>query len=127
MSTLYRKVGRRYEPVHDSEAYNGLSNGCWIVKVENGCTSIRKAVEPNFAAIQFATMMMSNKICKYLGDVSSARPTTMPYTKKQKEIFKLMQSLPDEDRLLYWQYDSLQGMADNILKLILEDYNKSKS
>lgn len=127
MSTLYRKVGRRYEPVHDSEAYNGLSNGCWLVQVENGCTSIRKAVEPNFAAIQFATMMMSNKICKYLGDASSARPTTMPYTKKQKEIFKLMQSLPDEDRLLYWQYDSLQDMADNILKLILEDYNKSKS
>lgn len=125
MSTLYRKIGRRYESVHDSEAYNGLPNGCWLVQVENGCTSIRKAVEPNFAAIQFATMMMSNKICKYLSDVSSARPRNMPYTKKQKEIFKLMQNLPDKDRLLYWEYDSLQGMADNILKLILEDYDKS--
>ena len=36
-----------------------------------------------------------------------------------------MQKLPDKDRLLYWEYDSLQGMADNILKLILEDYDKS--
>lgn len=44
---------------------------------------------------------------------------------KQKEIFKLMQSLPDKDRLLYWEYDSLQGMADNILKLILDGYDKS--
>jgi hypothetical protein len=125
MSTLYRKLGRRYEAVHDSEAYNGLSNGSWLVQVENGCTSIRKAVDPNIAAIQFATMMMSNKICKYLSDVSSARPRTMPYTKKQKEIFKLMQELPDKDKLLYWEYESLQGMADNILKLILEDYDKS--
>jgi hypothetical protein len=33
--------------------------------------------------------------------------------------------LPDKDRLLYWEYDSLQGMADNILKLILEDYVES--
>jgi hypothetical protein len=49
----------------------------------------------------------------------------MPYTKKQKEIFKLMQTLPDKDRFFYWQYDSLQGMAENILKLILEDYDKS--
>lgn len=125
MSTLYRKIGRRYEPAHDSEAYNGLSNGCWLVQVDSGCTSIKKAVDPNFAAMQFAAMMMSNKICKYLSDVSSARPKTMPYTKKQKEIFKLMQDLPDEDRLLYWEYDSLQGMADNILKLILDDYDKS--
>lgn len=125
MTTYYKKVGRRYEPVGDSEAYNGLSNGCWLVKVGDGCTSIRQSIEPNMVGLQFATLMMSDKICKYLSDVSSARPRTMPYTKKQKEIFKLMQNLPDKDKLLYWEYDSLQGMADNILKLILEDYAQS--
>jgi len=125
MSTYYKKVGRRYEPVSDSEAYSGLSNGCWLVKVGNGCTSIRQSVEPNMAGLQFATLMMSDKICKYLMEASSARPTTMKYTKNQKKILKQMNELPPEDRLMYWQYDSMQGIADKILKLILEDYVES--
>lgn len=125
MSTLYRKLGRRYEPAQDTEAYSGLPNGCWLVKIENGCTSIREATEPNMAAIQFATMMMSNKICKYLMEASAARPTSMKYTKNQKKILKQMNELPEKDRLMYWQYDSMQGIADKILKLILEDYVES--
>lgn len=125
MSTYYKKVGRRYEPVSDSEAYSGLSNGCWLVKVGDGCTSIRKSVEPNMAALQFATLMMSDKISKYLMEVGAAIPKSREYTKNQKKILKQLQELPEKDKLMYWEYDSIQGMADNILKLILDDYDKS--
>lgn len=125
MTTLYKKVGRRYEPVSDSEAYNGLSNGCWLVSIDKGCTTIRQAVEPNMAALQFATLMMSNKISKYLMEASVAVPKCREYTKNQKKIMKQLQELPEKDKLMYWEYDSIQGMADNILKLILDDYDKS--
>lgn len=125
MTTLYKKVGRRYEPVSDSEAYNGLSNGCWLVSIDKGCTTIRQAVEPNMAALQFATLMMSNKISKYLMEASMAVPKCREYTKNQKKIMKQLQELPEKDKLMYWEYDSIQGMADNILKLILDDYDKS--
>jgi hypothetical protein len=129
---LYRKDEETGEflAVHDTEAYNGLSDGCWMVIVDKGCTSIRKSVEPARAALQFATMMMSNKICKYLSKVSELQTNNVngkSYTKKQLKIIEQLHSLPDKDKFLYFQYDSLSGMAENILKLILEDYESSKS
>jgi len=45
MSTLYEKNGRRYKPVHDTRALDGLSNGSWLVTVENGHWRVRKAVD----------------------------------------------------------------------------------
>jgi len=124
--TLYKKVGRRYEPVHDSEAYNGLGNGCWLVKVENGCTSIKHAKEPAMAALEFATLIASNKIAKYLSEASQARPSITKYTEKQKQAFKVMKEiLGEEDRFFYWQYDSLHGMAEKIVDLILENYDSN--
>lgn len=125
---LYKKVGRRYEAVHDSEAYNGLSNGCWLVRVENGSTSIREAKEPAMAALQFATLIASNKISKYLSEASQARPSVREYTKKQKEAFKVMKEiLGEKDKFFYWEYESLQGMAEKIVDLILENYEQSKT
>ena len=127
---LYRKDEETGEflAVHDTEAYNGLSDGCWMVMVEKGCTSIRKSIEPAKMALQFATMMMSNKICKYLSKVSQLQEYNTngkPYTKNQLKIIKQVQTLPDKDKFLYFQYDSLSGMAENILKLILDDYDSS--
>jgi hypothetical protein len=127
---LYRKDEETGEflAVHDTEACNGLSEGCWMVMVEKGCTSIRKSIEPAKAPLQFATMMMSNKICRYLSKVSQLQEYNTngkPYTKNQLKVIKQVQTLPDKDKFLYFQYDSLSGMAENILKLILEDYDSS--
>jgi len=36
MTTHYRKVGRKYVPVSDTEAWEGLDNGAWLVVVDNG-------------------------------------------------------------------------------------------
>ena len=127
---LYRKDEETGEflAVHDTEAYRGLSDGCWMVMVEKGCTSIRKCIEPAKIALQFATMMMSNRICKYLSKASELQTNNVsgkPYTKKQLKIIEQLHGLPDKDKFLYFQYDSLSGMAENILKLILEDYDSS--
>jgi hypothetical protein len=119
---LYEKVGRRYVPVRDTLAYDGLGNGSWLVHVEKGSTSIRRSVEPAHAALQFAAMMAVNKISKYLLQASEARPSNREYTKKQKELLKQMQTLPEKDRLMYWEYDSINGMAEKIIDLILENH-----
>jgi hypothetical protein len=119
--TLYKKEGRRYVPVHDTEAYDGLGDGSWLVQVEGGSTSIRKCVDPNTAALKFAALMKSRKICSYLSEVSKARPHQTKLTKKQLQIFKMFDNLPDKDKLLYWSYDSLQDMSENIIKLILDE------
>lgn len=124
--TLYKKEGRKYIAVQDTEAYNGLENGCWLVKVEKGSTSIRKAVEPAMPALQFAALIAANKISQYLLRVSEARPQNRKYSKKQLKIIKQFQDLPDHEKLLFFEYDSLHEMAEKILNLILENYENSK-
>lgn len=123
--TLYKKEGKKYIPVHDEDAYRGLDNGCWLIKVDRGCTSIRKLVEPATPALQFATLIAANKIAQYLMQVSAAKPKNREYTKKQREIIKQLHDLPESDKLIYWEYDSIQGMAENIIKLILDNYDSS--
>jgi hypothetical protein len=120
MATLYKKVGRRYIPVSDTEAYQGLPNGCWLIKVDHGSVQTRKCIEPANAALEFAALLKTQKIVDYLYQVSQARPTSTPLTKKQQQMFKEIQKLPPKDQLLHWQYDSLQGMAEKILEKILE-------
>ena len=120
MSTLYKKIGRRYVPVHDSEAYDGLPNGCWLVLIEGGSTRTKKCIQPANAALEFAAILKTQKIVDYLYEVSKAKPTSVPLTKKQLQLFKQIQKLPPKDQLLSWQYDSLNDMAEKILEKILE-------
>lgn len=120
MSTLYKKIGRKYIPVSDSEAYEGLPNGCWLVIVENGSTRTKKCVNPANAALEFAALLKSTKIVDYLFEASKARPPSIPLTKKQQKLFKEIQNLPPKDQLLHWQYDSLHTMAEKILEKVLE-------
>jgi hypothetical protein len=54
MTTLYEKRGRRYAPVRDLDAYGGLSNGSWLVVVDNGRTSIRRLLDPAHAEVEAA-------------------------------------------------------------------------
>lgn len=34
--TLYEKVGRKYKPVQDTKACDGLTNGSWLITVQGG-------------------------------------------------------------------------------------------
>ena len=54
MTTLYEKRGRRYFPVRDANTYDGLSNGAWLVVVDNGRTSIRRLLDPAHAELEAA-------------------------------------------------------------------------
>ena len=83
--TLYKKVGRKYIPVSDTEAYEGLDNGSWMVHIENGSTQCRRLVEPANAALEFAILLKTNKISKYLMEASKARPKSQKLTKAQKD------------------------------------------
>jgi hypothetical protein len=120
MPTLYKKIGRRYVPVSDTEAYEGLPNGCWLVKVAKGSVQTKQSIEPANAALEFAAILKTQKIVDYLFEVSKARPPSVELTKKQKQLFEQIQKLPPKDQLLHWQYDSLHTMAEKILDKILE-------
>ena len=54
MTTLYEKRGRRYFPVLERDAYAGLPKGYYLLRIEPGMTSVSKATEPDFAAVELA-------------------------------------------------------------------------
>jgi hypothetical protein len=43
---LYKKVGKKFVPVNDPYAYDGLREGFWLIKISGGTTSIRQQVYP---------------------------------------------------------------------------------
>lgn len=54
MTTLYAKNGRRYRPVAESDAFDALTEGWWLVRVAPGSKSMRKLVEPAHAELEAA-------------------------------------------------------------------------
>jgi hypothetical protein len=71
---LYKKVGRKYVPVSDAYAYDGLREGWWLVKVSPGCTSIRQSLYPHTAEIEAAAKDKEEDIMNIIREASEAKP-----------------------------------------------------
>lgn len=54
MTTLYRKQGRRYFPVAETEAFAGIPLGNWYVRVKPGVVRSMPVDLPNNAVIEHA-------------------------------------------------------------------------
>ncbi len=64
--TLYEKRGRRYFPVHDTNALDGLSNGHWMISIEDGSRSCQRVVEPDLAGFLAAAQIARDAMCQQL-------------------------------------------------------------
>ena len=51
---LYEKRGRRYFPVAERDAFDGVPKGWWLVHVVPGGMSARRVVDPAFAETEAA-------------------------------------------------------------------------
>lgn len=117
--TLYKKVGRKYVPVNDPWAYDGLREGWWLVKVSSGCTSIRAAVYPAKAELQAAIKDKEDQIVDVIRKASEARPKSNSLTKEQKNDWEaFIKKHGNSFNTL--EYPSIQENAENILKILLE-------
>lgn len=115
--TLYQKVGKRYHPVRDSHAYDGLGNGSWLVVVDEGCTSIRQSLTPDTAAVEVAFKITEERLVRILAKASEARfSEKIEMTPREQKAVKAYQKAIGEEKTLYFEYDSLYGMAQTILK-----------
>ena len=85
---LYRKVGKRYIPVNDPNAYQGLSEGYWLIKVSPGCTSIRQSVYPDRAEIQAAAHSKQEKLIEIVRKAGEARPQKIKLTEEEHKDWK---------------------------------------
>ena len=117
--TLYKKVGRKYVPVNDPWAYDGLREGYWLVKVASGSTSIRSCVYPAKAELQAAIRDKEDQLVDIIRKAGEARPKSVPLSEQSLADWKwLISRHPNEFNTL--EYPSIQENVENILKILLE-------
>ena len=117
--TLYKKVGKKYVPVNDPWAYDGLREGWWLVKVSSGSTSIRSCVYPAKAELQAAIKDKEDRLVDIIRKASEARPKNMPLSEQAKADWeRLVARNGKEFNTL--EYPSMQENAENIIKILLE-------
>ena len=115
---VYRKVGKKFVPINDPYAYDGLRNGFWLIEVADGYTSIRQQIFPNKAPITAATRLIENELVGIIRKASEARPS-VPLTPEQKKDWdKLIAKHGDIFSTL--AYPSLQQNAEDIIAAILK-------
>lgn len=116
---LYKKVGRKYVPINDPWAYDGLRAGYWLVKVSHGCTSIRASICPAKAELQAAIKDKEDQIVEVIRKASEARPKSITLTQRQRDDWNAFIRKHGES-FNTLEYPSMQENAENILKILLE-------
>jgi hypothetical protein len=102
VSQLYEKRGRRYVPVHDTTAMDGLSNGAWLVVVQNGLVSVRRAVDdgPVIARVA-ATIRLREIIARRLQERTASifgrglSSTLTPRERRAAKAYRVAMGDPD--------------------------------
>lgn len=54
MTTYYEKRGRRYYPIAESDAFDAIPEGYWLVSVKPGLRSARRMIKPAYPEIEAA-------------------------------------------------------------------------
>lgn len=114
---LYEKVGKRYKPVASTCAYDGLYNGCWLIRIADGMTTTCMSVEPDNAAVEFAFNGAADKIVKILHKASEARFARgpIPLTKREIKAVKAYNDAMGGEKTLRFEYNSLSDIAREIV------------
>ena len=114
---LYRKIGKKFVPVNDPYAYDGLRNGFWLIEIKDGCTSIRQEIYPDKAPIRAAVRMLEDKLVDIIRQATEARPSTTPLTEEQKKDWeKFIKKHGKEFSTLH--YPSFQENAEKIVQAL---------
>ena len=115
---LYKKEGRKYVPVDDPYALDGLREGWWLVKVSQGFTSIRQCVRPARAELDAAIRDKVDQIVPLIIKAGEARPQKAELSEEARKDWKaFIAKHGSEFNVL--AYPSAQEHAEKILAAIL--------
>lgn len=117
---VYRKVGKKFVPVNDPYAYDGLGEGFWLIKIDKGCTSIRQQIYPEKAALTAAARLIEDKLIDIIRKASEARPTKVPLTPEEKKDWEKFIAKHGE-RFSTLCYPSIQENAEKIVAALVDN------
>ncbi len=115
----YKKVGRKYIPVSDIWAYDGLREGWWLVKVAPGSTSIRQQVYPSRAEVTAAAREKEDQLVDIIRKASEARPQRNPLTPEALADWQAFIAKHGKE-FNTLEYPSLQENAERIMDALLK-------
>jgi len=117
---LYRKVGKKYVPINDPYAYDGLREGFWLIHITQGCTSIRQQIHPEKSAITAAARLMENKLVDIIRKTGEARPAKITLSPEEKKDWdKFIAKHGDSFNTLH--YPSIQENAEKIIAALIDN------
>jgi len=117
-SIRYKKVGNRYVQITDPYAYEGLSNGWWLVKVSPTSKTIRAIVHPNNAEITAAALDKADQLM----DIIQAAGAAAPRDGHSPEALVDWEAFMDKhgSEFNYISYPSLHDVATKIIDNLIK-------
>ena len=85
MTTLYKKVGRRYKPVAEHEEWDSYPAGAHLVVCSPGSTMRRFSIDPDRAGLLAAAELLRAEIRALVMERHRMRPTRRPVTQAQAD------------------------------------------
>ena len=123
MTTLYKKVGRRYKPVAEHEHWDSYPAGAHLVICQPGSTMRRFGIEPDRAGLLAAAEPLRAEIRTLVMELHRMRPTRRPVTLAQQAAWRRFQKAMGGEG--YWvEYASVGEIADAVVDLIVEGEGK---
>jgi hypothetical protein len=122
---FYKKVGRRYVPVHeyDQTLMDSFPKGTHLVQCYPGGQSTRYNIDPNYAAMIAAGRVAEDAMCQAISAASELRPKQTPLTEGQRKAWKkLAKEFGDELATLH--ISSARDIAEAGVKAQMEQAEK---
>jgi hypothetical protein len=120
--TLYKKVGKKFIPVAETEVIHSYPEGFYLVRIKPGCTSTAPLkLHPRYAQLEAALMHFKDELVDGLRDASEVK-TNKPITEEQRAAWDNMLAVfGDESRMFHYAalYDiatvAIEKIQDRII------------
>jgi len=118
MTTLYKKVGRRYRPVAEHEEWDSYPEGAHLVVCSPGSTMRRFNIDPDRAGLLAAAEPLRDQIRALVVELHKMRPTRRPLTQKQADAWRAFERAMGNYGYCV-EYASVGEIADAVVDLIV--------
>jgi len=118
-SIRYKKVGNRYIPDNDPYAYEGLTNGWWLVKITPNSKTMRATINPNNAEIDTAARDKADELMDIIREAGEGAPVKAELTPEALADWKAFIAKHGE-QFNYIRYPSLHDVATKIIASLIK-------
>ena len=118
MTTLYKKVGKRYKPVAEHEEWDSYPGGAHLGVCSPGSTLRRFDIDPDRAGLLAAAEPLREQIRALVVELHRMRPTRRPVTMQQAAAWRRFQKAMGNDAYAV-EYASVGEIADAVVDLIV--------